>query len=308
MPNNNLPFVPVTILASAGEIEAYLKDLLLSLNYQKDLGQTFTISVELGIHGAPKKLKPKIPKGLGFPVNIYHLPAGLGYGQKQNMLFAKIQKRHFEKFLMLNPDMVLHSDCITNLLKRSKACPDGAIIEAQQFPFENPPRKFNVKTSEIDWCCGACILTDRSFFESIGGFDENIFLYCEDVELSWRAWVIGKKCYFCPEAIVAHMTKGHFEDSAFAAVSELGYMKGFYRSHLILNQKYFSTKRYKRLYEKHLKMFWQYPWGDVELKNKIFSEFEELRGKIKPIQNAERLPKQIAIRDIGLFHRQRYAW
>ena len=62
------------------------------------------------------------------------------------------------------------------------------------------------------WCSGACVLLSRAFFERQGGFDETIFLYCEDVDLSWRAWLDGGTCIYRYDAIAAHMTKGLFEE------------------------------------------------------------------------------------------------
>ncbi|MEN6554372.1 MAG: glycosyltransferase family 2 protein, partial [Methanobacterium sp.] len=37
-----------------------------------------------------------------------------------------------------------------------------------------------------------------------GGFDENIFLYMEDSELSWRINAAGFKIFYVPEAVIYH--------------------------------------------------------------------------------------------------------
>ena len=41
-------------------------------------------------------------------------------------------------------------------------------------------------TLDTVWCSGAAMLLRRSAFESVGGFAARIFMYGEDVDLSWR--------------------------------------------------------------------------------------------------------------------------
>ena len=56
-------------------------------------------------------------------------------------------------------------------------------------------------------CAGAMII-DRQVFLDIGGFDENYFLFYEDLDLGWRLWLLGYKVVFAPEAIVYHRFHG----------------------------------------------------------------------------------------------------
>ena len=52
-------------------------------------------------------------------------------------------------------------------------------------------------------CAGAAIYR-RAMLEDIGLFDEDFFLYGEDIDLSFRAQLRGYKCLFVPEARVYH--------------------------------------------------------------------------------------------------------
>lgn len=45
----------------------------------------------------------------------------------------------------------------------------------------------------------------RSLFEEVGLFDEDFFMYLEDVELSLRAQCAGHRCLYLPDAIVYHL-------------------------------------------------------------------------------------------------------
>ncbi len=52
--------------------------------------------------------------------------------------------------------------------------------------------------------CGAAFMLRRALFEELGGFDEDFFLAFEDVDLSYRARLLGHRCAYVPEAIVEH--------------------------------------------------------------------------------------------------------
>jgi len=52
-------------------------------------------------------------------------------------------------------------------------------------------------------CAGAAIYR-RAMLDDIGLFDEDFFLYAEDIDLSFRAQLRGYRCLFVPEAQVYH--------------------------------------------------------------------------------------------------------
>jgi GT2 family glycosyltransferase len=58
-----------------------------------------------------------------------------------------------------------------------------------------------------DWIfggCGGAVAYRRAMLDDVGLFDESFFMYCEDVDLNWRAQLAGWKCWYTPEAIVYH--------------------------------------------------------------------------------------------------------
>lgn len=56
---------------------------------------------------------------------------------------------------------------------------------------------------------GATFAVRRQVWDELGGFDEEYFAYCEDVDLSLRAWRSGYQVMFEPAAVVTH----HYEFS-----------------------------------------------------------------------------------------------
>ena len=52
--------------------------------------------------------------------------------------------------------------------------------------------------------CAAAAAYRRELFEDVGLFDEDLVMYCEDVDLDWRAQLAGHRCLYVPAAIVRH--------------------------------------------------------------------------------------------------------
>lgn len=52
--------------------------------------------------------------------------------------------------------------------------------------------------------CGGAATYRRSLLDEIGLFDEDLFMYCEDVDIAWRARLAGHRCLFAPKAAIYH--------------------------------------------------------------------------------------------------------
>ncbi len=52
--------------------------------------------------------------------------------------------------------------------------------------------------------CGGAVAYRRDAWEEAGGFDEQFFMYLEDVDLAWRLRLLGWEALFAPEARVYH--------------------------------------------------------------------------------------------------------
>jgi N-acetylglucosaminyl-diphospho-decaprenol L-rhamnosyltransferase len=61
---------------------------------------------------------------------------------------------------------------------------------------------------EADWVSGACLLVRREVLERLAGFDEDFFLYFEDIDLCLRMREAGWKVLFVPQARVVHLGGG----------------------------------------------------------------------------------------------------
>ena len=61
------------------------------------------------------------------------------------------------------------------------------------------------QTRPVDWITGAFIGFPRELFDAIGGFDEDYFMYYEDVDFCLRAREAGFPSYFVPSAQAVHV-------------------------------------------------------------------------------------------------------
>jgi hypothetical protein len=59
--------------------------------------------------------------------------------------------------------------------------------------------------AEIFAWSGAAVLLRRAYLDDVGGFDERLFLYYEDFDLSWRGRARGWRYLYVPDSVVRHV-------------------------------------------------------------------------------------------------------
>lgn len=87
----------------------------------------------------------------------------------------------------------------------------------------------------VDWVSGAALAIRRSAFALLGGFDENYFMYFEDVDLCYRAQRRGMGVFFLPALMLLHRRGASLQDD--------GRRRKYYRA----SQRYYFAKHYGRL-------------------------------------------------------------
>ncbi|PZR43053.1 glycosyltransferase family 2 protein [Paraburkholderia fungorum] len=126
----------------------------------------------------------------------------VGFGGGHNALFREVAAQS-HAYLCLNPDGTLHPDCVAQLVDFAESRSWKGIFEAIQEPIMHP-KHFDPQSGATAWCSGACVLIPNEVYRAIEGFDEKFFLYCEDVDLSWRVKALGLRCYTAAEALFFH--------------------------------------------------------------------------------------------------------
>lgn len=74
--------------------------------------------------------------------------------------------------------------------------------------------------SDVDWVGGACMLVRRRAFDVVAGFDEEYFMYVEDVDLCWRLGQAGWRIGYEPGARVVHALGGSSRAAPYRMIAE----------------------------------------------------------------------------------------
>lgn len=134
-------------------------------------------------------------------IKVYQSAENLGFGHGNN-LAAKLGRG--EVVFFLNIDTTVYPDTLQCLLDEIAAS-DASVgaWEARVMPYEQP-KMYDPLTGETTWASGAALAVRRSVLEEIGGFDENIFMYAGDVDLSWRIRAKNFTIRYVPGVVVNH--------------------------------------------------------------------------------------------------------
>ena len=109
---------------------------------------------------------------------------------------------HFDELVILNPDALMEPSLLSVMIET--ASPDIGFLEARQLPVEHP-KDYDPSTGDTEWGSTACAMIPRELFETLGGFDsDTFFLYCDDVDFSWRVRLAGKRVVYQPAARLFH--------------------------------------------------------------------------------------------------------
>lgn len=140
------------------------------------------------------------------PALAYEHPGkNLGFGAGHNRMMREAFDQGADYYVCVNPDAVLHPACLRELVSAADAEALVGLVEALQFPDEHP-KVYDPRNHATPWCSGCVLLVSRALFRAVGGFDESFFMYCEDVDLSWRARASGFGTVVAPRALVHHFT------------------------------------------------------------------------------------------------------
>lgn len=148
------------------------------------------------LHEVKNKLENKLGK-----FEIIESSKNLGFGKGNNLGFSKGLS---DVVCFFNIDTEILPDTLLELQNAiDNSAEDVAMWELRQFPYEHP-KLYDAITLEALWCSGAAFAMKREVFQKLNGFDEKIFMYAEDVDLSWRLRSFGYKIQYVPKSVIMH--------------------------------------------------------------------------------------------------------
>lgn len=177
-----------------------------------------------------------------FPgVTLIENPHNSGFGAGNNLGWQKSRGRYL---LFLNPDTIVEEGALDTLLDWMEAHPEvGALGPRMTFPdgeLQHSSRAFpsfgaglfrnsflgrlwpnnpwsrgylmadadRTQERAVDWLSGSAILARREALQAIntgpGPWDEDFFMYCEDIDLCYRLMLRGWPRFYVPAATIQH--------------------------------------------------------------------------------------------------------
>ena len=79
----------------------------------------------------------------------------------------------------------------------------GMGVDVLGFPATGVPHEDNIFYAD-----GACLFIRRDVFDALGGFDPSYYMFFEEIDLCWRAWLHGYRVGVVPRAVVFHKAGG----------------------------------------------------------------------------------------------------
>lgn len=139
--------------------------------------------------------------GESFKFKYTYFDCNTGTSKGHNLLAKNCNTDYL---LLMNPDIIFAPSFLTEITKPFNNDSNVGIVEGRQVPIEHP-KEYSVKTGETSWSSGACTFIKTDLFHQVNGYDEKtFFMYCDDVDLSWRIKLLGKKVIYQPRAMVFH--------------------------------------------------------------------------------------------------------
>lgn len=84
---------------------------------------------------------------------------------------------------------------------------------------------------KVDWVSGACIMTTRKLYDRLNGFDKNIFMYMEEVDLLYRAAKKSLNTYFYADSQIIHLGSASSGGKTFPILQVYKGFLFFYKKH-----------------------------------------------------------------------------
>ena len=142
-------------------------------------------------------------------VEVIIAKENLGYGRGNNLGISKVNTQYV---FVLNPDTILAKNCLQELYKAQVMLRgDFAILAPNLLNnygyFSNQNNNFKKSILDVDYVKGFAMLINlkKVTFKKI--FDENFFLFLEEIDLCKRIKNKGGKIFIVQESKVKHLAK-----------------------------------------------------------------------------------------------------
>jgi N-acetylglucosaminyl-diphospho-decaprenol L-rhamnosyltransferase len=224
---------PVAIAVVSTNLRALLAACLRSMRPEAESGRAEVWVVDnASSDGSPQMVAERFPW-----VRLIASDTNLGYGRAINLV---AERSDAPWIAAANEDIELRAGALERLLRTGEERPQAAVIAPQlelpdgstqhsvhAFPTLAFTAFFNLglhrlsprladrlciegywdssRPREVPWAIATFWLMRRKAFEGIGGFDSEMFIHSEDLDLGWRLSRAGWSSFYEPRATVFHV-------------------------------------------------------------------------------------------------------
>jgi GT2 family glycosyltransferase len=193
-----------------GQLEGLVRGLRAAASFARRRGSYRSIKVALGDSSPRPSIDRTTEQELAASLqshgidNLHYVfyDENRGSAGGQNTLFD-LRDPDTDYVFVMNPDVYLCPDVFCELLGGFSR-PEVGIVEARQLPLEHP-KQFDSFDGSTSWASGACMMVRSEVLDKVRGFDgDSFFLYCDDVDFSWRTRLAGYLIILQQSARVYH--------------------------------------------------------------------------------------------------------
>jgi N-acetylglucosaminyl-diphospho-decaprenol L-rhamnosyltransferase len=131
----------------------------------------------------------------------------LGYAKGNNLGLSKVKTKYA---LILNPDAELENNTLKNFFSIANIIKTFAII-APAIQDEKNIKNNVTELTEVNSVKGFAMFLNLEEFKDVGFFDDNFFIYLEEIDLCKRLRKKNKKIFLDPNILIYHQGGGSHE-------------------------------------------------------------------------------------------------
>ena len=137
-------------------------------------------------------------------VEVILSESNLGYGCANNLGLLKVKTNYA---LIINPDVILKKNAITNFFLTVKKIPNFGIIApiSKNEKYQNFNLKLDNQLKEVENVKGFAMFLNMKSIKEVGFFDTNFFIYFEEIDLCKRLRSKNIKIYIDPTIETNHL-------------------------------------------------------------------------------------------------------
>ena len=200
---------------------SYLKDCLTSLRAQTYPNFKIIVCDNASKDNSVEFLTKNYPE-----ITLIRNQRNLGFAEGNNVAINYALKQEADYIFLLNNDTAMEPDALYKLVEVAESDESFGIVgplvldlkdkktfqeagmSIDKFGFPMQEKSSNQAVSEVFFVSGCAMLMKKTVLQTVGAFDDDYFMFAEDLDLCWRAQLAGYKIVVSKASRVYHASGG----------------------------------------------------------------------------------------------------